>query len=741
MTWTVVIRIRQRTLALFGAALIVLAAVAALYLALRPAPRPPRQPAPVWPTHLTTLAGAGAPGFLEGRGVEAAFSDPFGVVVDARGNTYVADAGDNNAIWRIESDGSARLVAGGREGFADGHGRAAAFNTPSGLAIDRAGNLIVADTANNAIRRVAPNGEVTTLAGNGEVGSLDGPAGGASFNGPIGVVVAPDGGIIVADTYNDRVRRIAPSGEVTTIAGGTAPGFRDGTGQEALFDTPSGVAVDDRGVAYVADTGNDAIRRIDPDGHVTTVGVSESAIGGTLQQLELLHPAGIAVAKLAGAIRIFVSDAAGRIVMVSPSGDRTILAGRGSADGNRGTAAPLRNPAGVAVAPDGTLRVADSDNYLVRRLTRPGDRVQVGDIDLTPPPLLTARTLGVTILPWPVDPQQAWHEVAATLGEARGSLNGDGRERLHTGIDVQAPVGARVRAVLDEKVRRPIPASGFGTANEAIHLGVVAYVHVRVGRTPKGRPLDPMRFTIMCDETGRPSHVRIRRGTRFAVGDLVGSVNRFAHVHLAVGPSGAEINPLSLAPAGFRDQVPPAVSSNGIVFYTQTGDRIGPPEPVPPTRRTAGSARAARTSESASTGEAVRISGRVTIVVEAFDRVDDNKPNRRLGVYALGYQVLREDGTPASGFEEPGMTIRFDRLPADPEAAQLLYAEGSGITVYGSRATRFRYVVTNWLRDGETTRGTWDTSQLTPGNYRLRVIAQDQAGNTTTRDVRVTVSR
>jgi DNA-binding beta-propeller fold protein YncE len=142
------------------------------------------------------------------------------------------------------------LFAGGHAGFADGLGAAAAFDTPSALAIDRLGNLYVADTHNNAIRKVAPDGAVSTLAG-----------GAAGFDGPVGVAVDRDGNVYVADTYNDRIRRIGKDGAVTTVAGSGTPDYLDGAGTAAAFDTPSAIAVDKHGVLFVADTGNNAIRR------------------------------------------------------------------------------------------------------------------------------------------------------------------------------------------------------------------------------------------------------------------------------------------------------------------------------------------------------------------------------------------------------------------------------------------------------------------------------------------------
>jgi sugar lactone lactonase YvrE len=735
------IRLTHSTLAPV-AALVAVAVAVSLFLLWRRGPA--RQPEAVrWPTVVSTLAGVGAPGLAEGRGREVAFADPFGIAVDAAGNTYVADAGDNNVIWRIDADGLARVVAGAREGFADGDGPSAAFNTPSGLAVDAAGNLLVADTGNHAIRRVTPAGSVTTVAGNGEPGNADGRGREARFNGPIGVAVGPDGSIVVADTYNDCIRLIAPDGQVKTTAGGGATGYRDGAAAQALFDTPSGVAVDAAGVIYVADTGNDAIRRIGRDGQVTTIGTPGS-VGAPSQRVELFRPVGIAIgcpssepaqaglepcSTIGGKTSeskdqgpaVFVTDGTGRVLALPAAGELTTLAGTpaGAASASPTRAEPavrFLNPTGIAVASDGSLRVADSDNYMVRRLTRPGDRVPSADVDFTPVPWLTTATLRISTFPWPLDPQREWHELAATLGEARGSPGGDGRERLHSGIDVRGPVGTIVRAVLEEKVERPIGATGFDSANEALRVGVVSYVHVRVGRTAGETILDPARFAIVNDDLGEPARIRVRRGTRFRVGDAIGTVNNLAHVHLDVGPRGGEINPLSLPLEPFHDHIAPTIAPRGIALYSEAGDRIVPPRKGP-----------------------VPVSGRVAIVVDAYDRVDGNGARRKLGVYKLGYQALREDGTPAPGFDEPRMTIEFDRLPADVDAPRLIYADGSGITAYGSRTTRFRYIVTNSLHEGRVTQGLWDTSQLPAGDYRLRVIAGDWSGNETTRDLPVRV--
>ncbi|WP_454260949.1 hypothetical protein [Pseudoxanthomonas mexicana] len=118
----------------------------------------------------------------------------------------------------------------------------------------------------------------------------------------------------------------------------------------------------------------------------------------------------------------------------------------------------------------------------------------------------------------------------------------------------------------------------------------------------------------------------------------------------------------------------------------------------------------------------------IRIVVDAWDQVDRNLPRRRLGLHALGYQLLHPDGTPVPGFETPRMTIDFQRLPSD-DAVQVAYAPGSGITVHGSAVTRFRYSVTNTVRDGAWAEGAWQPASLAPGDYLLRITARDHSGN------------
>ena len=138
----------------------------------------------------------------------------------------------------------------------------------------------------------------------------------------------------------------------------------------------------------------------------------------------------------------------------------------------------------------------------------------------------------------------------------------------------------------------------------------------------------------------------------------------------------------------------------------------------------------------------VVVTGDVNIVVDAYDQVDGNQSRRRLGIYRLGYQILRLDGSPAPGFDKPRMTMEFNRLPSDRDAVKVAYADSSGITVYGNAATKFLYMVTNTIKDGKTETGTWHASELAKGDYVLRIFAYDFAGNECTkgRDLPITIN-
>jgi sugar lactone lactonase YvrE len=665
-------------------------------------------PTPVgWKAHVSTIAGDGSPVLRDGK--QSGFSDPFGVAIAKDGTIYVADGGESNRIRKISPDGNVTTLAGGSEGFADGVGPAASFNTPSALAFGPGGNLYIADTGNNRIRKITPEGQVTTVAGDGTAGYVDGPVAKAQFNGPIGLAVSEGGDIYVADTYNDVIRMITTEGEVTTIAGAGAPGYADGEQKAARFDTPCGIVIVNN-TLIVADTGNDLLRRVSAEGNVTTFAVSGQNLSSPIG-LSVSHDNYLYVTELDRS----------RVLQIAPDGVARVVAGDGPGFTDGSDSSRFNQPTGIAIGPITNkpveLYVADSGNYLIRKLDQTTTTSTATIFDSYPK--LTNETLGEQSLVWPFDPQKSPHEVAATMGEVRGSFDSDdSRHHLHSGLDVFGGYGESVRAVHSEKVTGPIPNWGFDSINEGFRVGAISYIHIHVGRDKDQKMFDDPRFIPVNDAAGKLARVRVKRGTRFNTGDTVGTVNKMYHVHLNVGPPGGEINPLSLSPIGFTDTIPPTIEKDGIQLFDASGKRLQEKQ-----------------------GDRLLVRGPVRIVVDAFDRTNLNADRRRLGLYKLGYQVFKTDGGPAPGFEKARINILFNRLPGDREATKVAYAAESGITVYGSKTTRFLYEVTNTVRDGRAARGVWDTSQLPKGDYILRIIAADFSGNEAQerRDVLVSV--
>jgi sugar lactone lactonase YvrE len=651
--------------------------------------RPWEKPRPTafgWPAQMTTVAGTGERGSGDGPGAAVRFSDPFAVAIDATGALYIADAGETNRIRKIAADGRTTTLPG-------------TFDTPSGLAVDRAGNVYVADTGANLIRRIGRDGTVTIVAGDGTAGFRDGPAGQAQFNGPIGVAVDPTGNIYVADTYNDRIRQISPDGQVKTVAGGNAPGFADGTGGGAAFDTPCGLAIAPDGALLIADTGNDAIRRMSRDGAVTT-----PARAGPQDDHPLLAtPIGLAVTP--DGYLYITTFFSGRILEMAPDGRLMALTGRDAGlPGNQ--VIRLARPAGVVVDRKGALYVAEAAAYAIRKLA-PVNSGGTGPVQTAALAVSAPAALHAATFPWPVKPQWARHEVVGDMGEVRGDYKGESRDHLHGGLDVRANVGDVVLAVADEKVEGPLPNWGPESLSEGLHIDQFTYIHMRVGRTPDGSPLDPAHFGFVRDAAGKLIAVRVKRGTRFHVGDPLGTVNRMAHVHLELGARGGDANPMALKFAGLTDHIAPHIS--GIEIFDAAGR--------PLTERQGGRLVVPRGG------------GPLSIVVDAWDQVDGDEARRRLGLYRAGYQIIKADGSPVKGFEQPRVDIVFDRLPRDPDATKIAYAPSSGDTVHGAAETRFLYVVTNRVSGGRAETAGWRPDDLPAGDYIVRIVAADYAGN------------
>jgi len=325
---------------------------------------------------VSTLAGqAGSKGSADGSGAAARFSVPYGIACDVAGNLYVADNGDST-IRKITPTGVVTTLAGkaGSSGSADGSGAAARFYSLFGVACDAAGNLYVTDLG-NTIRTITPTGLVSTLAGTaGPPGSVDGSGSAARFDFPQGIAGDAAGNLYVADTGNNAIRKITPAGEVTTLAGKAgSSGSADGSGTAARFSVPAGIACDAAGNLYVAEIGNDTIRKITPAGEVTTLAGkagSEGSADGSGAAARFNAPAGIAC-DTAG--NLYVADSGNDTIRkITPAGEVTTLAGKagssGSADGN-GVAARFLNPGGIAGDAAGNLYVADTGNDTIRKIT------------------------------------------------------------------------------------------------------------------------------------------------------------------------------------------------------------------------------------------------------------------------------------------------------------------------------------------------------------------------------------
>jgi sugar lactone lactonase YvrE len=664
-----------------------------------------RAPEPRKPfASVRTLAGARPDG--------PRFGDTFGVAAAPDGNIYVAD-GETNRVWRIAPDGAVSAVAEN-------------LNTPSALALAPDGTLVVADTGSHTIKRVElASGQVRLVAGteNG-AGFADGSGAGARFNGPVGVAVGSDGTVFVADTYNDRIRAIDAAGSVRTLAGGGEPGYRDaGAGADARFDTPCGISVDADGALVVADTGNHRLRRVTREGVVTTIAGAGEPVGadGKPEAASFNEPTGVAVDADG---TIYVADAGGAAVRVFHRGfwpEIYTLAGgqtHGLADGAL-DGARLSRPAGVAVAADGTLVVADSGNKLVRAVTREGGgrgaELTREEVDALRPKAAEFRAQSPPR--WPYDPPERTREIAATFGEIRGEVGNGEDAWFHNGLDIPGAYGETARLVRAEKMLRPLSVAGVGGPRESIRFPALGYIHLRVGRDRDDRAFEDDRFVLRRDGgDGRVTGVRVRRGASFRAGEAVGTLNNQNHVHLIAGPVGAEFNALAaLELPGVKDTVKPVIEKDGVLFYDSAGrERVAPSDGTP-----------------------VGVCGDMHVVVRAYDQMDGNAARRRLGLYRLGYQVLNADGSPAQDFSEPRVTISFETLPDDTRAAPVAYAYGSKSGATGE--TVFAYVVTNRVRDREAVKDSWRTEALPDGDYVLRVFAEDFFGNRTTRDVPVRI--
>ena len=315
---------------------------------------------------------------LAGGGTVSAFNVPKGIAIDTTGNLYVADT-FNNAIRKVTPAGTTGLLAGGSFGSADGSGSAAQFYNPQGITVDPAGNIFVADTFNHTIRKISPLGMVTTLAGTvGVPGNIDGAASAATFTYPSCIAIDPAGNLVVADTGNSTIRKITPAGMVSTLAGQAGrEGYADGSASTSLFTFPAALVSDRAGNIYVADTLNNTIRMVSTAGNVTTLaGLAPSqsvgATDGVGATARFNRSQGIAVTRDGVC---YVADTGNNVIRkITATGEVSTLAGAagqsGFADG-AGTAARFTTPIDLALDGSGILYVVDGGS-MIRKVTSGG---------------------------------------------------------------------------------------------------------------------------------------------------------------------------------------------------------------------------------------------------------------------------------------------------------------------------------------------------------------------------------
>lgn len=334
---------------------------------------------------LTVVAGVGTSGFSGDGGLatSAKLNSPKGVAVDSSGNIYIADT-SNHRIRKIDTSGNISTIAGTGTGTFGGDNAAATaarVNSPQGVAVDTAGNVYIADTSNNRVRKIDTSGTISTVAGNGTGGYLADNVSATStrINAPRGVAVDSLGNIYIADTSNNRIRKVA-SGTITTFAGtGTASFSGDGgAATSATIRAPQALTLDSAGNLYIADTTNHRIRKVNTSGTITTIGGSGSAgysgDGGAATSAKVSSPAGIAVDSSGN---VYVGDTGNlRLRKIDTSGNISTAAGTGSAtyggDGGLATNAQFTNPQQIVFDGAGNIYVSDSGTHRVRKIDTSG---------------------------------------------------------------------------------------------------------------------------------------------------------------------------------------------------------------------------------------------------------------------------------------------------------------------------------------------------------------------------------
>lgn len=631
-------------------------------------------------------------------GMNKEFGEPFGIVFKDS-ELFVAD-GDKGKIFVIEQDGKSKVLTD-------------KLDTPSNIVFDKNGDLLVADSGTHTIKKVLSNGKIELIAGvENKKGFQDGEAKTALFNAPIGIAIF-ENKIFVADTYNDKIR-VIENGKVKTLAGGEQ-GFADG--ENAKFNTPTGLAIWNDGKILVADSLNRRIRVVEQNGKTWTLAGNGTADlkDGLLSQTAFVNPTALTVDKFGS---IYVADG-NAIRVIGRKFIPVVETISNDADGffdGKLKQSRFNRPSGLTFDDEGNLFVADAENQLVRVFTDKeiGKKTSVQEFDKIQFSAEEFRKLSEPR--WTYNPPEKTREIAGTVGEIRGNTTEKKVPiRFHNGLDIVGGYGETARFIRDEKVLRPNAVYGFETIRELIRMPTLGYVHIRLGRDAEQKTFDDERFQFSFNDEDKPKSVRIPRGTKFKAGDAIGTLNRFNHVHLVAGRTGRELNALdALTLPGIGDEKSPIIEK--VTLYDKNWNEI----------------------ETENSIERIKLDGKIRIVVEGYDQMDGNAERRKLGLYKVGYQVLDEDETPLTEFKEPKWTIKFDKTPED-SAAEFVYAKGSQSDGLGE--TIFRYIATNEVSGRLMREDFFDTSKLKQGNYVLKVLTADFFGNVASEEIKFEVAK
>jgi DNA-binding beta-propeller fold protein YncE len=630
-------------------------------------------------------------------GIKREIGEPFGIA-EKDGEIFVSD-GENGRILRISDIETFAVVTD-------------KLNTPSAIAFDQNGDLIVADSGSHTIKKInLKTGAVELIAGiENEKGFADGKADASKFNAPVGIAVGESGKIFVADTYNDRIR-VIESGQVSTLSG-SVEGFSDGIGASAKFDTPCGIALSNDGKLLVADAGNSRIRVIEQNGKTWTLAGSDrqESTDGLLDEAGFLRPTAITIDKV-GTIFVADGDAIRAIGRRAIPFVETISAKKtGFTDGNLNLA-KFNRPSGLAIGKNGELFVADSENQVVRVLTSSdlGNNITKEEVSALRYSPEEFRGLGNAR--WTYDPPENPREIAGTLGEIRGEIKDEESEAwFHNGLDIVGGYGERARFIRSEKVLNPIAVQNFATLREMIRMPTLGYIHIRLGRNVNSAAFTDARFQFSVDEKNELVSLRVPRGAKFEAGEAIGTLNAMNHVHLVAGRRGNEMNALdALTLPGISDSRAPTIEK--ITLFDENWQEL------------------------LSGDVSTKLSGKTRIVAKAYDQMDGNTDRRRLGVFRLGYQVLKQDKSPLADIK---WTIDFDRLPFD-EALYFVYAKGSKSGATGE--TVFNYIVSNTVNGDDSREDYLDISNFENGEYVLRIFAADFFGNQAYEDLKFEISK